>query len=387
MSRKMKIAFVLSHIATPRFYKKMKKAKEQFEVSMIYRNRFSETFHSFLNDDTITKYEIMDGDFKAWKIPINLYCNFYKKAMTRLKEIKPDIIHCGNLDMLLLTVLYKKRYDQQVKIVYEIGDLNKRTYNSSRKIGKVLLKKSLIHLEKVLCKSVDQLIISSQYFFDEYYINFIPIEKVLLYPNVPEESTFSKVRESNNDILTISFIGQVRYFNQLKMMLDVVKDINRSVGNQVYKVLIAGSGPDSQTLRHHAVEYDFLSIYGAYDYDTEIAEIYSKTDIVYSVYDSSVRNVQVAIPNRLYEAIVSERPIIVARNTKLSEFVMQNKVGFEVDSCDCRDLRQLLWEIYLGNIDLNLLKMQCRLIKDNYFINIYQEKLIAMYQCLVKLKE
>lgn len=378
----MKIAYLLSHVPGPRFYKKMKKAREEFEVSVVYRNRHSETFQSFFNDRAIERHELMNESLKAWKIPVNIHYIFFKKALTKLSFINPDIVHCGNLDMLVLAVMFKKRQKKNIKIVYEIGDLNKRTYNNSKGLGKVIIKKLLISLEKKMFKYVDELVISSQYFWDEYYKDFIPIEKVLLFPNAPEKEVFSEVKDKKNNVLTIGFIGRVRYFPQLKMLVDVVFEINKN-NNKKFKVLIAGVGPDSEKLLNHVKKYDFVEMYGAYNYDKEIAEIYSRVDLVYSVYDAYSRNVQVAIPNRLYEAIVSEKPIIVAKNTKLSEFVIENQVGYAVGSNDSQDLFELLNNINIGNVDLTLIKSNCHKIKDNYYLDDFQNKLTNLYKSLI----
>ena len=164
----MKITYLLSHVPGPRFYKKMKKAKESFEVSVIFRNRKSENFQTFFSDNDIKKYEQISGEYTSWRIPINIYLLFYRSAMNKLKDIGPDIIHCGNLDMLLFTYMYKSMYDSNVKIVYEIGDLNKRTFNNSKRIDKYLLRKGLMLLERRLFNYVNQLVISSQHFWDDY---------------------------------------------------------------------------------------------------------------------------------------------------------------------------------------------------------------------------
>jgi len=363
----------------------MKKAKKYFALSVIYMNRRSESFQTIFEDEEIEKYEIVNEDCRLAKtFFIFCYFSYLKKAMNKLKKINPDIIHCGNLDMLFFAVIYKRISKRKVKIVYEIGDLNKRTYNNSIRLDKVVVRKILIYLEKEMCKYVDRLVISTPYFWDQYYKNFVKRENVFLFPNMPEKAIFDRVKESNSKILTIGFIGRIRYYNQIKMLLETVDEINKRNNKLTYSVLIAGVGPESDKLLNDLKKFNFIDYYGAYNYDKEIAEIYSKVDIVYSVYDSSNLNVRVAIPNRLYEAIVSERPIIVAKDTKLAEFVIENKIGFAVNSDNNQDLRELLTGIYLGKVDLNEIKSHCKRIKDDYYIDSYQEKLIEMYKSIVK---
>ncbi|TCK93141.1 glycosyltransferase involved in cell wall biosynthesis [Natranaerovirga hydrolytica] len=377
----MKIAYLLSHVPGPRFYKKIKKAKETFEVSVIFRNRKAENFQTFFRDNDINKYELMSGDNQSQWLRVNIYLSFYKKSIAKLKEISPDIIHCGNLDMLFLTYMYKRKYDDSVKIVYEIGDLNKRTFNNSKRIDKYAVKKGLIFLEKKLFNSVDQLIISSQHFWDDYYRDFVSAEKTFLFPNAPEKTIFDNVKEIKKESVTIGFVGRIRYHKQLNMLIDAVAKINQQSNKHIFNVLIAGEGPESDIVKEYAKDFDFVTMYGPYNYDEEIAEIYSMIDIVYSVYDASIQNVKVAIPNRLYEAIVAMRPIIVAKDTKLGEFVEKNQIGFAVSSrLGSTELFDLLNRVYLNTDAMIDIKQKCNLIKNNYYIESYQASLIDMYK-------
>lgn len=380
----MKITFLLSHVPGPRFYKKMKKTKESFTISVIYRNRKSESFQSFFYDKDIYKYEIINGKYKAWKIPANLYYIFIKRSIKRLRKIAPDIIHCANLDMLLIAQLYKSRYDKKIRIVYEIGDLNKRTFNNSKNLKKRLVKHILIKTEELLTKYIDLLIISSQYFWDAYYSKFISEEKTFLFPNAPERELFEGIKSKiANNNFTIGFIGRVRYSEQLKMLADVIDNINRNRSDISLKFLIAGVGPESEIISEYVRDMKSIELYGPYNYEKEIFDIYSNIDMVYSVYDANNQNVKIAIPNRLYEAIVSEKPIIVAKETKLEKIVLKNEVGFGVDSHNPEDLRDLLINILEDKKILENAKKQCKLIKDNFFIDHYQEELITQYKNLL----
>lgn len=380
----MKITFLLSHVPGPRFYKKMKKTKEHFFLSVVYRNRKSETFQTFFYDEHIQRYEVIDGNFKAWKIPINLYFVFIKRSINRLKRVDPDIIHCANLDMLLIARIYKMMYNKEVRIAYEIGDLNKRTYNNSKKIIKRLIKHFLVKTEGILTKSVDLLIISSQYFWDVYYNKFISKEKTFLFPNAPERELFKGISsKTDGNTFTIGFIGRVRYSEQLKMLADVVDRINKSKVDVNIKFLIAGVGPESDTISEYVKDMNFVDFYGAYNYDEEIADIYSSVDMVYSVYDAKYQNVKIAIPNRLYEAIVTEKPIIVAKETKLEDFVVNNGIGFAVDSHNPKDLLELLTNIVEDKTMIKNAKKQCELIKDKFFVDHYQEELITQCKSLL----
>ena len=79
-----------------------------------------------------------------------------------------------------------------------------------------------------------------------------------------------------------------------------------------------------------------------YDYEKEIALLYGKVDCVYSVYDADNPNVKIALPNKLYESIICELPIIVAKDTYLSELVQKWNVGVSVSHTDTIELIEVL---------------------------------------------
>ena len=100
-------------------------------------------------------------------------------------------------------------------------------------------------------------------------------------------------------------------------------------------------------------------------------------DCVYSVYDTSLKNVQLALPNKLYEAIKCNLPIIVAKNTKLSDIVKEWGVGMEVSDNDENELLQAIIRLkndkeYYNTIINNCNKMN-DIINCKEINNLYME--------------
>ena len=60
--------------------------------------------------------------------------------------------------------------------------------------------------------------------------------------------------------------------------------------------------------------------------------IYSQIDVVLSAYDVRGINPQYAEPNKLYEAIYFEKPIIVSSNSFLADKVARLGIGYDVDA-------------------------------------------------------
>ena len=60
-------------------------------------------------------------------------------------------------------------------------------------------------------------------------------------------------------------------------------------------------------------------------------------DINFVAYDTDSYNVRVALPNKLYESIFFQVPIIVSKNTYLSECVSNFDIGYAINSSDINE--------------------------------------------------
>ena len=83
-------------------------------------------------------------------------------------------------------------------------------------------------------------------------------------------------------------------------------------------------------------------------------------DCVYAVYNADVKNVRIALPNKLYEAIFCDLPIIVAKNTYLSDLVNEWNVGVAVDHKNPEELRLALSKLMKDQQYYNELRDECK---------------------------
>jgi len=72
--------------------------------------------------------------------------------------------------------------------------------------------------------------------------------------------------------------------------------------------------------------------HGSFKSPDELNKIYSQIDLVLSTYDVSSENVRYAEPNKIYEAIYFETPIIVSSGTFLANKVKRLGIGYDIDA-------------------------------------------------------
>jgi glycosyltransferase involved in cell wall biosynthesis len=251
---------------------------------------------------------------------------FQISASRKIDEISPNIIFCAGLDSLLIAKRYKRK-NPDVCIIYEVADLRESFIEKSKNSFRQFLNELVKKQERKCIKSVDLLIVTSPMFYRTFYKSFYSSEKTVFIPNAPEESVFRNYKRKNEGTFTIGFVGGIRYINQMKLLVDAANNLKCNV----LFAGAAGSEEIEEEIKNYCNNMSNITFTGKYAYEKEIAGLYGKVDCVYSVYDADNANVKIALPNKLYESIVCEIPIIVAKNTYLSDLVERWGVGLSVD--------------------------------------------------------
>lgn len=372
-----KILFVLSHNPNPRVIKKIDSLINKNDVTVIYWNRFKYNTKFKVNKSVKLIEFSMKVPSKDAVRRFYALIKYYFLVKEVFNNLQPEFVHATNFDMLLILNRVLKK-NIKTKVIYEIGDLGKYVFYENEKfITRKIYKKIASSEARIMNKRVDSLILTSKHFWDHYYSNFFSIKKTYIILNVPKKSLFKDYSKRQNINFNIGFIGSVRYYQNLINLIIATQGLKPEIN-----VLIAGDGPDFNKVKEYINNRNItnVTLYGPYNYEKEIVNLYNQIDLVYSVYDSSEKNVQLALPNRLYEAINCEIPIIASKKTKLSEFIEKEEIGVTVDSNNIEDLSQAIKKIYLDKIYYEKLQKKMNLIKKNYQYEFYETKLFEIYQ-------
>jgi len=271
-------------------------------------------------------------DFEVLKIKVNyssvglsrlLSMPHIRRVLKRLVKhrLRPQgYVMTSTFDLLLLAV--SLRFCGSFSIRHQVRDLHKIQLRN----GPIF---SLFRfVERLLMRSVDKLIVSSQGFLDGYYSHIYSGDSILL-ENVPPVDiwkTFKKKNFSRNE-LVIGFIGIIRYKKSLFALIDAVEKL-RLEGKNV-RVLFAGGsmGDDLVDLQSKITISDGFTFSGPYQYSRDIKDLYGQIDLIYAVYDEHDLNCKIAMPNKFYEAILTGYPILVAANTFVGDQVESLGIG------------------------------------------------------------
>lgn len=278
-----------------------------------------------LIDDTSFNFEVL-------KIKVNYssvgFSRFFSLPHIRsvLKRLVKNRLHphgyvmTSTSDLLLLAVSLK--FWGSFSIRHQVRDLHKI------QLGNGIFFSLFRFLDRLLMRSVEKLIVSSQGFIDGYYRHIYSGETILL-ENVPPVDIWKKFEKKifNRNELVIGFIGIIRYKNSLFSLIEAVENL-RLKGKNVQVLFAGGSmGDDLKDLQSKITINDGFTFSGPYQYSRDIKDLYEKIDLIYAVYDEQDLNCKIAMPNKFYEAILTGCPILVAANTFVGDQVESLGIG------------------------------------------------------------
>ena len=328
------ILFYLTNLPTPRMQKHMKAAADHGNVTVIYWKRFNIPYQTGLADKILeipvkTSFSQNHGFFRL--VGFFIYAVKSWMLMSHIKQIKK--VYVNYLDVLL--VAYFKFRERGAKFIYAVGDLASIQYG-----GNPLVTRAVSILEKVLLKRVSVLILSSPFFWNEYYQNIYKGRWELI-ENKPEAKIWADFTGKKEKIpCVVGFFGTIRDHRPILCLFQAVKEL-RQTGHDI-RIFFAGFGPEERIVRSYAADLDFVFFHGPYQYNKDAPDLYAQVDIIFSVFDISVANAKILLPNRFYECVICGLPIIVAKGTKLESYVSKYGTGYIVGYLSINDIREAL---------------------------------------------
>lgn len=380
MEKRPTIAILIGFAPNPRIYKRIALEKSMADLHLIFWDRgYGIPYPA--EGDGYTSYALK---IHAGTDPVRRlfpYSKFIRKSMALLKQIHPDLIHVQGLDMLKIASAYKQKYNRNVRIVYEVADLHRFLVDKQKSPVKKLVQRYLRREDRRLKDRYDLLILTSPKYYEVYFNTIVEPERMLYMPNVPDLSGFSSYeKKSADEPFTVGYIGAIRYKKQIANLIEAAKQTG-------VRLLVAGYEDEPVEIEPMCQEDPNITWVGRFDFAAQAASLYGKCDAIYAVYDADMHNVRVALPNKLYESIYCELPLIVAKGTYLAETVDQWGVGLAVDHREPQELIALLEQLRDRKIPVDSISANCRQRKADIDLALHNQKLKAWLNRILALSE
>jgi glycosyltransferase involved in cell wall biosynthesis len=365
-------------VPNPRMQRRSKTLSKKFKIYFNFWDRGGKSSYKFNEDGFDKTFAYKTNSDTGLRLSVIIpFIKYLFYTFINLFKVKPQIIHAFRFEMLLVAYIYVL-FNRETKIVYEIADLPSIIYPKEESKIKIFISKIAFIIEKFIINKISFLILTSEQYWNVHYKELVSSSKFIYIPNVPKKKIFNNFKKKTDypNNITVGLIGNIRYFDQLENLVDVSQKFSK------IDLFFAGILQDENRFNKIIEGKENIEYFGPYDYKTQIKHLNSKIDLIYCVYDTNDFNAKVLLPNKLYESILCEIPIVVSKNTEVGRFVKEKNIGYLVDDKSKKEL------INLFENDLTLESMEeksknCSKIKKDYYAEKYEKILLNKITSLI----
>lgn len=276
-----------------------------------------------------------------------------------------DVIHACDFDTAYTSS--KISFKFRKKFIYDIFDYYVDAFNVPNK-----LKKTIEMKDKSIINKADAVIICSEK-RKEQIAGTNPKKLVIIHNTPPNVNinTLGKL-DLNKEKVKIVYVGILDEGRLIKETVEVVKDYFQ------LEYHVAGFGRLAHFLEDASKKYKNIFFYGKIPYSYTL-RLENSCDIMTALYDPSNPNSYYAAPNKFYEALMLGKPLIMVRNTGMSEIVEKENIG-ELIEYDQNSLLEGLIRIINRKEEWDLINKKMKnLYNDLYSWSIMEDRLLNLY--------
>jgi glycosyltransferase involved in cell wall biosynthesis len=240
----------------------------------------------------------------------------------------PDVIHACNFDTLVPAIFVK--LIKKTKLCYTIYDLFGSVYT-----GKMpsIFKKLATSVEKAGIAFTDTLFLVTESFDEE--IRGARIRKVVYVYNSPEDYSDVELKPKTTSETYIFFAGWMDRFRGLEDMIDAVSDLDG------IKLVMAGVEVDKGIVEYGLAKLENFEYLGWIPYE-EVIRRSLEADILFVFYDYKWARFKHSTPNKIFEAMMCGKPILISDGIAGSKIVAQEDCGIVVHYGDVDAIKESL---------------------------------------------
>ena len=328
-----------------RVYKEAKYLAEQgFNIEILCWDRKCEyKTEENIGEIKIRRFHILSKPGTGLK-QLGAYIKFITSVRKFLKNKEYKYLHCHDFDGILAGLLTKDI--RKCKLIFDMHEIYAHYAYAKNIFFNIIFKYVLRKSNYIIYVNNQQI----NHFSDKNK------KKLIYLPNYPELEYYDPIKKNEGKKIRINYIGSLRDYDSLKALAET------AIKNSQFEIGLYGTGICYDRLKQE-YENKKIAIYGKYDGIKDSGNIYRNTDILYCVYNPEIENWKNAYPVKLFEAIITETPIIVAENTEAGNFVNKHFIGMSVKYGDVKKLQEAIEYI---KENYNKFKQSIKKISNNY---------------------
>lgn len=333
---KNKIVFVLNAVSITRCQKRVQEYIDNgYAVDVYGFDRGGETYAK------PTNFSIESIGYHSVSMSYNKRLLVIIKALRKLhkkyKKHNNVVFYYFFFDVAFAASLVSNR-----PYIYEESDI---PYSN---IGNDLLRNFLKSRDKKIIKQSLLTVMTS-----EGFIKYHGLEKqqknICLVPNRVNPDLLSlpySHKQLDVEHLSIGFVGGFRYRSVLNFA-SVVANEYPNITFHVFGNLME----NEKEIKELSNQHKNIKLHGLFKNPQELPSIYEQLDLVLATYDTTSVNARYAEPNKMYESIFFRVPVIVSKETFLSDKVNSLGIGYSIYGLDLNEIRLFLNDLTVESIN------------------------------------
>jgi glycosyltransferase involved in cell wall biosynthesis len=285
---------------------------------------------------------------------------------------KFDIIHCNDLDSLPLGVILKILFNRRLRLIYDAHE-----YEIERNGLSTVEKKISKIIEKFLIRYVDKTITVSNSIANEY-VRLYNIEKPTVILNCPKykevtgNNIFREKFNLSNDSIIFLYQGGLEKGRGVEKLIQVFSELENS--NKV--IVFMGYGSLLSVVERATKNYINIFLHSAVS-PNDLLNYTNSADIGVSFIEDICLSYHFCLPNKMFEYIVADIPIMVSNLPEMRKVVVENNIGIVIDD----DQSSIINSINaLTKKDIEFYKSNISSIKRDFCWETQERLLLELYK-------
>lgn len=244
-----------------------------------------------------------------------------------------DLIHACDFDTVLPALISNWLFG--VQVVYDIFDF----YADHLRATPSWLKNLIRALDLWVIDRVDAVILTDEARFEQ--IGKKASERFVVINNTPQDITENFENQDHAQTwyqLRLVYVGLLQIERGLLKVIKIIKK------HPEWHLDLAGFGGDQELILDMIASLPNVAWHGRIPYERALT-LTATADVVLALYDPELTNHRYASPNKLFEAMMLAKPVIVAKKTNIDKTVGEENCGLVVKYGDMFDLEGAMMKL------------------------------------------
>lgn len=361
----------------PRVYKQaLSLVRAGYKVTIICWDRLAE-YKPIENLDGIEIIRIRLGSKYSFGSQQIFYLpRFWLRSLNMLREIKPDIIHCHDLDTAPIGYFYTR-----IRAIPWIFDAHECYPEQIKPQVNSVVYTILLFLERFLAPRASHIVTVGKRLAQHLESFGGQVAVVGNYPMIKRPNNQSTISRQSMNIRADDFV--VAYIGGFTLAREIIPLIHASSLNPEVIYLIIGDGPQRQRIEDEIKIYPKVQYLGLVPSE-DITQYMTLVDVIYYGLNSDSGNSYYSAPNALFKAMAAGKPMITTNTGEISQIVHDEKCGMVIDHPLPEEIAQAINKLRCPDVYDRMARNALYAAQGKYNWELAEKDLLLVYSNLIQ---